>query len=167
MKDPKSFEAVYREYFPGLMSFAAWLTGNQADAQEIVQDVFMKIWMKGSVSSADPRIKSYLYTAVKNKAMNVIRDRRKFLDPIEDEAAFLDYRMNAQELLEYNSLQQQVNFAIGKLPERCRMVFLLKRKEGLSHKEIAALMEISEKTVENQMTKAMRMIKDFLENNQN
>lgn len=164
MKDPKSFEHIYRDFFPGLLSFAKWLTKDEADAHEIVQDVFLKIWESGQVSEADPRLKSYLYKAVKNKALNFLRDKKQFSSN-ENEAHLIDYQMNAQERLEFNTLKVQIDFAIGRLPERCKMVFLLRRREGLSHKAIAELMEISEKTIENQMTKAMKMIKEFLEKN--
>ena len=164
MKDHKSFERIYREHFPGLLSFAKWLTKDEADAQEIVQDVFLKIWESGQVSEADPRLKAYLFKAVKNKGLNFLRDKKKFSRD-ENESNVIDYQMNAQEKLEFNTLKAQIDFAIGRLPDRCKMVFLLKRREGLSHKAIAELMEISEKTIENQMTKAMKMIKEFLENN--
>ncbi len=164
MKDPQSFERIYRDFFPGLLSYAKWLIKDESDAQEIVQDVFLKIWESGQVYEADPRLKAYLFKAVKNKALNFLRDKKKFSRD-ENEAIVIDYQMNAQERLEFNTLKAQIDFAIGRLPDRCKMVFLLKRREGLSHKAIAELMEISEKTIENQMTKAMKMIKEFLENN--
>lgn len=165
MKDSKIFDSIYREYYPGLLAFSKWLTGNEAEGHEIVQEVFIKVWEKNNLTQDDPRIKSYLYTAVKNKALNAIRDKKHFSE-IDHENQVLDYRLNAHEQLEYNTLKAQIDFAIGKLPERCKMVFLLRRREGMSQRAIAELMEISEKTVENQMTKAMRMIKEFLEINQ-
>jgi RNA polymerase sigma-70 factor (ECF subfamily) len=164
LKDPQSFERIYRDFFPGLLSYAKWLIKDESDAHEIVQDVFLKIWEGSQVSESDPRLKSYLYKAIKNKALNFLRDRKQFLRN-DHESNVIDYQMNAQERLEFNTLKAQIDFAIGHLPDRCKLVFLLKRREGLSHKAIAELMEISEKTIENQMTKAMKMIKEFLEKN--
>lgn len=129
----------------------------------MVQEVFIKIWEKADTFNSDTVWKSYLYRAVKNRCMNSIRDQKSNID-LEQILDMESLEVNPHLRLETQDFEQKVNWVIEKLPERCRMVFLLRKREGMTNKEVADLMGISEKTAENQMTNALRTLTFYLKN---
>lgn len=163
-REQAALESLYRRFQPGLQHFASGILKNQADAAEIVHDVFLAVWEKREFLSLDPGLKNYLFRAVKNRCLNQLKRPSlpwaELDDTLPSAAEPFDFseQMNAEET-------ERIIFKIvEKLPPRCRQVFLLSRLEQLSYKEIAELMDISAKTVENQMTIALRFIRDSLYN---
>ncbi len=160
MHDKKLFEQIYKEHYAGVLHFAtAWL-GVQADAHEVVQEVFISVWEKGDELNWKIGLKSYLYRSVKNRCFNLNRDRKISFDIENQKEQIQSSGTSPDQGLLNEDLNARIKWAIGSLPPRCRQVFLLKRREGFSQKEIAELMDISEKTVENQMSKAMKILKE-------
>jgi RNA polymerase sigma-70 factor, ECF subfamily len=155
--DQIAFKKIFDKYFEPLCRYAYGYCNCTEQAKEIVQEVFMKIWEKREmleISSAN----SYLYKAVKNKTLNHIRDHKKvavlFQDPPEHVA---------EEIVEPPLLEStHIDTAIAELPKQCRTIFIMKRVQGLSYKEISKRLAVSEKTVENQMTIALKKLRESL-----
>lgn len=132
-------------------------------AEDLVQEVFLELWRKRSGIQIQISFRAYLRRAAVNKTLNYLRDQRL---PISDEE-HLPFQLasstpQADETLETSELKEEIDRAISALPERCRQVFVLSRFEELSAKEIADLLDISPKTVENQMTKALKSLREWL-----
>lgn len=159
----KKFETLFRDHFTGLCYFARKYTGDLDSAKEIVHNVFVRVWENRSEFDWDKPVKSYLFTSVYNRSMNFIRDNRKFLNHddaysqnlVIDESPYSDH-------LETAELEEKIRKAMLKLPEKCREVFELSRFEGKKYTEIAAMLNISVKTVETQMSKALHILKTEL-----
>jgi RNA polymerase sigma-70 factor (family 1) len=168
LSDPNfklKFELFYKQNYDGLLRFAKFYLKEEAGAHEVVQEVFINIWNTQPINEA-LLTNAYVYTSVKNRAFNYLRDKKlkySFDDDAVEEIS--DSALNPLEILEFNNLKNSINEAILALPERCKLIFLLKRREQMSHKQIAALLEISEKTIENQITKALKLIRKKIEEN--
>jgi len=154
-----SFEECFKTYFTQLCAFAMKFTGNLDDAKDLVHEVFIRTWEKYDSFSEDTNIRSYLYTAVNNKGLNFIRDRKKLIGG-EDVQELPSSEVTSD--MEIEELQRSIHVAINALPERCREVFMLSRFEALKYSEIAKKMGISIKTVEVQMSKALRNLREHL-----
>ena len=157
--DRHSFEKLFREYFPALMAFSRKILVDEDDAREVVQKVFINLWEKREEFDLSKSVKSYLFTSVHNGSLNVIRDRKKFsAEEVPDMAGAWD--VSAQ--IESMELEEKINEALASLPEKCREVFELSRFDGLKYNEIATQLGISVKTVENQMSKALKILREKL-----
>jgi len=128
------------------------------DAKGVVHDVFVSVWEKFDTLAPDLNYKSYLYTAVRNRCLNVIRDHKKFvpIDAVDDQPA------SEGSSIETKELETEIALAIQSLPDKCRQVFEKSRLEGLKYAQIAKEMNISVKTVEAQMSKALRVLRQHL-----
>ncbi|MEN8229536.1 MAG: RNA polymerase sigma-70 factor [Bacteroidota bacterium] len=154
-----SFEKLFREFFPPLMAFARKILVDEDDAREVVHKVFVALWEKREEIDLSTSLKSYLFTSVHNRSLNVIRDRKKFSsEEVPDMAG--DWDVSAQ--IESMELEEKINEAIQSLPEKCRQIFELNRFDGLKYSEIAMQLGISVKTVENQMSKALKILREKL-----
>ncbi len=156
------FEQLFREYFTPLCNFALGYVNDLDTAKEVVQEVFINLWNKKDSIKSDKSVKAYLYTSVRNRCLNYIRDHKKFRSYV------LDIEIENEELLvENNSLTQaetqiKIQQAIDKLPEKCKEVFRLSRFDELKYKEIAEKLGISIKTVEVQISKALKILREEL-----
>lgn len=135
---------------------------SQEDALEIVNDAFMVIWEKRDELKIDSALKPYLYTVVRNKCLNLIKKKKLDAITMEDGFEAIADVPDPQEIMEAKQTEELVNHLIELLPPKCKQIFILSRKEFLSNKDIAAILEISDKTVENQITIAIRFIKKGL-----
>jgi len=150
---------LFRQYFPPLMAFAKKILTDEDDAREVVHRVFINLWEKRDEIDATTSLRSYLFTSVHNRSLNMVRDRKKFSsEEMPDVAGEVD--VGAQ--IEAMELEEKIREAITALPEKCRQVFELNRFEGLKYSEIAAQLNISIKTVENQMSRALRILREKL-----
>lgn len=155
----KSFEKLFKEYFIPLSNFANTYLHDLEASKEIVQEVFVNIWNKRNEMLEDQKLKSYLYTSVRNRSFNYIRDHKKFQSNVLDvELADHESPLNMDNL-EVEELQLKIEDALSTLPDKCREVFSLSRFENLKYTEIAERMGISVKTVEAQMSKALKILK--------
>lgn len=134
-------------------------TGDLDTSKNLVHEVFIQLWEKFDSLPTDTNYKSYCYTAVRNRCLNYIRDKKKFVS-IERVS---DHPVAESNLsLETLELAEKIEAALASLPEKCRMVFELSRLEGLKYAEIANKMDISVKTVEAQMSKALLIMREHL-----
>lgn len=152
------FEPLFKTHFEPLCRFALKYIEDLDDAKGVVHDVFVTVWEKFDSLSPDLNYKSYLYTAVRNRCLNVIRDNKKFvsLDVAESNAT------TENNTLETKELELEIARAVDSLPEKCREVFEKSRIEGLKYAQIATEMNISVKTVEAHMSKALRVLRKHL-----
>lgn len=156
----RNFEQLFRDYFPPLMAFARKILVDEDDAREVVHLVFIKLWEKRNEVDLSTSLKSYLFTSVHNRSLNVIRDRKKFSSGEVPEVAG-EWDVSAQ--IESMELEGKIREVIDSLPEKCREIFEMNRFEGLKYGEIASKLDISIKTVENQMSKALKILREQLE----
>ncbi|MEM1322501.1 MAG: RNA polymerase sigma-70 factor [Bacteroidota bacterium] len=158
-------ERLFKQYQPVLLTFANRFVRSPEDAREIVQDVFVAVWNNRSAMRLDGNLKSYLFTATRNKCLNFLQKRKlqtTSLDanPLsEGSAAFEQAANNIEGKLEAAELLETILDEVALLPKKCQQVFVLSRQEGLSYKEIAQQMDISVKTVENQIGIALKRIR--------
>jgi len=155
----KAFEAMFRRLQPALVRYAAFQLVSTEEAHEVVQDVFLNVWNKRDRLTFDDGLKAYLYRAVRNHSINRLKRFKPDTTDIDDRVMGLpdDDNQDAQERdLRLNAIYRQM----GQLPEQCREIFMMSRMEGLSHKEIAEILELSPKTVENQVGIALKKIRN-------
>lgn len=127
-------------------------------SEDIVQDVFFELWKKRETIKIKTSIKAYLRRAVINKTLNFIRDQKIRMDD-DSSLQFLDNKENIQLDMEASEMQGRIENALNDLPPKCKMVFMLSRYEQLSYQEIADKLEISTKTVENHISKALKRLR--------
>lgn len=152
--DRKDFEIRFRTYYLPLCMYALRLTGNTESAQDAVQDVFGNVWEKISSGNEIDNLKSYLYRAVHNRAFN-----RPSGEVAMDESELYDV---PEEEVDTSERDARLWLEIGKLPDRMRLVFLMSKRDGMTYKEIAEDLGLSEKTVEHQISKALHRLRDSL-----
>lgn len=167
----KEFEQLYLFYFPKLVRFATEYVLFQEDAENIVQDVFLVLWEQRSSFNQLQNNKAYLFRLTKNKCIDFLRHKIMSAEKKKDiqESHLREYKYNlfSMEQFDENRLSEEnldllIQEAIQSLPEKCREIFILSRFEGMSHQEIADKFQISSSTVNNQLTLAMKKLKEKL-----
>jgi RNA polymerase sigma-70 factor (ECF subfamily) len=155
--DRAGFEKFFRSDFPGLCFFAQKYVKDFESAKEIVQDAFLSLWEKRDTIDMERPVKSYLTMMIHNKCTNYLRDNRKFDQYILNIENLTDVPENeGTDSLVEEELKQKIDAAINELPEKCREIFVMNRYENLKYQEIADKLQISVKTVETQMSKALQ-----------
>ena len=132
-------------------------------AKEIVHEAFLKLWEKRDELDISKSVKSYLYTTVYNRSLNYIRDNKKF-DKTEGKTELLE-RSESWDQTNYmiaSEIEIKINKTLEALPEKCRQIFIMSRYEELKYREIADKLDISIKTVETQMSKALKALRENL-----
>ena len=162
-KDKRAFELVFNEYHGLMTSYAMRFMDMREDAEEIVQEVFVKFWEKCEMLALDSSIKSYLYRSVHNTCLNHLK-HEKVKDSYKQYAIqYLEDRAEAKYFNdEVEDVQARIMEEVNNLPPRCSEIFKLSRYEGLKYQEIAEHLEISVKTVEVQMGKALKVLREKL-----
>lgn len=162
--DAIAFRQLFEQYYPGLVSGLRRFVGEDQQCKDIVQDVFVELWNKRENLQIHTNLGAYLRKASVNKALNHLKQTQRFstedADRLPETADPQAELLQAQDALEIR--EQALADAIEALPEKCRQVFVLSRFENMSHKQIAAELGISTKTIENQITKAMRLLREAL-----
>ncbi|MDP9080210.1 MAG: RNA polymerase sigma-70 factor [Bacteroidota bacterium] len=160
LKDELVFKDVYRQYFVKLYRFAFSLVHCRESAEEIVHDVLINLWKKRNDFTGIENLNTYLYVSVKNLSLNYLRDQAKHnhvdIESVYDECNFIS--IDPESLLITKERAENLNALINNLPVRCKMIFNLIKIDGLKYKEVASLLNISAKTVENQLSIAIKKI---------
>lgn len=159
-----SFEMVFKAWYPVMCNFAHSLTNNREDSEEIVQSVFVNLWEKREEIKIDQSAKAYLFRSVRNACLNQWKHKKVRQDFAKDQAAAFSGSAfeNPGEEMHGQELEARIAKALEKIPTQCREVFTLSRFGELKYSEIADKMGISVKTVENQMGKALRIMREEL-----
>lgn len=163
--DERALEIVFRTHYSGMASFVQRFVRTPDVAEELVQDLFLKLWTKREQLSDIETFRTYLYRAARNQALNWLR-RQKLERRWQEEHAGDEEATTAQTADEDASEHEvavAVRAAIDRLPPRCREVFLLSRDGGLTYLEIARTLDISVKTVETQMGRALKSLRTALQ----
>lgn len=159
--DEQSFELFFHMYFARLCSFANKFLNDPEEAKEIVQDAFAEIWEGRSKINPEDSLKSYIFKITQNLCLNSLKREKvksRFVDIYK--LVYMNYNeYSAYDLLLAKELEEKITDSIGQLPVECRKVFELSRIGGLKYKEIADISNISVKTVEAQMTKALKFLR--------
>ncbi len=165
--DETAFEILFRHYYPGLVIYASKFVQDRTEAEEIVQEFFIRLWEKHHKVKSSSTLKSYVFQSVKNSSLNYIRDKKVSLPIIEE----LVQKSNSelifnQDLYVASELQRKIESAVNNLPEKCREVFLMSRFRNMKNDEIAQELNISKRTVETHISNAIKVLKtelkDFL-----
>jgi RNA polymerase sigma-70 factor (ECF subfamily) len=156
-KDNKAFESYYKMHYKSFFLMACRYLKNTQQAEEIVNDVFLKIWEDGNTISIDSSLKSYIYRSIINRSLNEIQKNKRELNLAVE---LYNIRDESYELrqIEENELKIKLYNAIENLPEQCKKVFELSRFEELKQQDIADRLGISIKTVKNHITHALKEI---------
>jgi RNA polymerase sigma-70 factor (ECF subfamily) len=156
-----TFEAIFRSYYQGLVGFGARYTGSIAIAEEVVQEVFLAMWRQRATMPPADKVRAYLYRAVHNRALNVVRHER-VTRARDAEAIEQKLSPAADEQLLREETERLIKAAVDRLPERCRLIFILSREQKLTYAQIAEVAGVSIKTVETQMGRALRSLRNAL-----
>ncbi|WP_207425240.1 RNA polymerase sigma-70 factor [Pedobacter sp. SYSU D00535] len=155
-----AFERLFKEHFKALHAYANMMLKDEEQAEEIVQQVFLKLWERREQLNIQISIKAYLYKSVHNDCLNYFQQNKT-------RAKYEDYASrsgsaeagSAAKKLELKELEGRIADALDELPQQCRTIFQMSRFEELKYKEIAEQLGISIKTVENQMGKALKILR--------
>ncbi|MFK8163536.1 MAG: RNA polymerase sigma-70 factor [Lewinella sp.] len=158
-------ERIFHRFYRYLTVTAYQLIPDEDKAQDLVQDLFFSLWTKRADLSVKGSLKAYLRKAIVNRCIDELRREQRRGTTSDEQLPYQAASQTAADtLLETSDLQRLINHAIDQLPERCRAVFSLSRFHAMSNKDIAAKLGISVKTVENQMTKALKLLRGALAN---
>ncbi|MCG6189172.1 RNA polymerase sigma-70 factor [Maribellus maritimus] len=154
------FDFIFHYYYSGLCAFSEKITGNEEAAEDIVQDLFVTLWTKNEQFIISSSLKNYLFTSVKNRSLDFIKREKTKAKKINVLANSTDL---AENLSTYwfaeSELTRVIEDCLQKLPPRCREIFVLSRFEGLKNQEIADKLEISKRTVELQISNALKSLR--------
>ena len=158
-----AFEMIFKTYYKPLCHYAHSFLNDKNEAEEVVQTTFIKIWEKKNELNIQSTLKAYLYSMVRNGCLNVIKHEKvkqlhaqRHVQETERSRELVDEKVLS------NDLESKIYLAMKALPEQCRLVFQLSRFEELKYQEIAYQLQISVKTVENQMGKALKIMRTQL-----
>ncbi|HVI46107.1 MAG TPA: RNA polymerase sigma-70 factor [Chitinophaga sp.] len=159
-KDPVSFRQLMREYATSLHYFASGIVSNAAEAEEIVSDVFLKVWQQRDALPDCDDFKPYLFKAVKNTALNYLKKSGRRTTGRNQWEAHIKHNtgITPEEMMISKEQVQIIRKAINSLPPRCREIFTLVKEKGHSYEEVALQLGISKATVNVQMTLALKKI---------
>lgn len=158
-----ALDELFRRHYTDLCRVALRFVNNEQEAEDIIQELFVSIWEKRTSKRDNlEAVGAYLRRAARNRSLNYLRDRSRI--PVDDGEVptTIDSGQLADDNINQEELSNQIHRAIDALPERCRLVFVMSKLEDMTHKEIADALDISPKTVENQMTRAYRYLRDWL-----
>ena len=164
----KGFKVVFETFYPRLLRFAKEYVVDRFEAENILQDVFLRLWEKRASLPADINLQAWLLTMVKNQCMDFLRHRQVVQrlsvdwETVQEREASFNYHAISHfepEEMDVEVLERLVEKAINELPEQCRKAFELSRYDGLKYKEIADKMGVSVKTVETHISHALKILR--------
>lgn len=154
------YKEVFDLHYEELYSYACSILLSETYVEDILQNIFIKLWQKSKDVKIET-VKAYLYTAVRNECLNHIKHKGVHANYSKHTMAFGNSSVDNNHS-EAKELSEKIHSLLNELPEKCATVFYMSRQMGLSNKEVAANLDISIKTVENQMTKALRFLRNGL-----
>lgn len=161
--DKKEFESLFRSSYVPLVRYARTMINDQDTAEEIVQDLFFRIWQNREKINIESSLNGYLYRSVHNMCLHYI-DHQKIVEKYSREAGLREEAnaVDPEEILQHKELQSAIKLILSRLPERCSLIFCMNRFEGLKYAEIAEKLSLSVKTVEANMGKALKEFRKAL-----
>ena len=162
--DMESFKYFFDKYYSDLCNFVHIYLHDQVLAEEIVQDIFVFFWENREKLKINTSVKSFLFSASKFKSLNLLRDtktKRRIVENIGKTEPFHTTEQDSS-YIDADEFRKILDLAIDQLSPKCREIFLLSKRKDLTNNEIAAQLGISVKTVENQMTIALKKLREYL-----
>lgn len=159
-----SYEVIFKRYYKELYRFAFTYVRDATIAEEMAQEVFLYIWEKRGQIEIQTTLKTYLYSAVKNKCLNYIKlelPKQQSMSDISE--VMLSVNTARKDEGENEKIKRYIQKAIDALPKKCRKIFILSRNAGMTYEEIAEELGLSKKTVENQMGIALKKLRESLD----
>lgn len=157
--DKQAFEAIYKCYYSQLYYFLHRYTDSEVLIEDIIQDVFYKVWQNRENLEPRGTLKAYMFTAVRNQVFKKLNAEKKFDG---NQTEFNDVmetgNLTPECSIQFNELKKAYQEAVQKLPEKRRNIFLMHRQDNLTYSEIAAILRISIKTVETQMSRSLKFL---------
>jgi len=158
--DAIAYKELFSLYHARLIHFSSLITHSKQSAEEVVSDVFLKIWTNRTTLTRVENFHLYIYVITKNLSINCLekqkRDKSFSLD--ETVVEFKSIYLDPEQLMITAEMYKGLLLAINELPPKCRLIFKLVKEDGLKYREVAELLNLSQKTIENQMTIALRRI---------
>lgn len=165
----EDFKIRFQKYYPRLCSIAYGYVSSHDDSEDIVQELFINVWSKGKDTLPEKEFIAYMTVAVRNSCISFLRKKQDDIISLEDhhiesndgEDIFYD----CDESEGAKSPEEHLKAALSILPDKCREVFLMAKQRGMKYREIAKELDLSEKTVENHITKAMKLLRAYASEN--
>ncbi len=161
--DYTAFEIIFKDNYGTLCTYAMRFLKSRELAEETVDDVFCSIWTSRKKIQISSSFRSYLLTSVRNRSLDCLRKLKHEKNTLLENASSLPCKQSiAHETLAFEELSDQIDAAIAGLPKQCRLIFLMSRNEDLKYKEIAEILNISIKTVDTQMGRALKYLRKII-----
>jgi RNA polymerase sigma-70 factor, ECF subfamily len=161
--DHTAFELLFRFYYPGLVIFAKQIVIKEEEAEEIVQDFFVQLWTNRKNIKKSSSLKNYFFVSIKNRAFNFLKKEKiREKTMIELQHLVETDILYQPDLFVISELQAEIKNAFTKLPDRTCEIFLLSRSNGISNEEIAIKLGLSKRTVETQISNALKILRHEL-----
>ncbi|WP_439183547.1 RNA polymerase sigma factor [Carboxylicivirga taeanensis] len=160
--DKAAFDELFRRYYDTVCRFALTITHAETDAEECVQEVFVRMWEKKKQLNKLVNIKSYLFKSTYNQCLWHLKKRKTQVHYENEYAIGRPANLSDEEGENWDAFRPFIQTAVNNLPDKCRQIFLLRRYEGLTNNEIADYLNISTKTVENQLAIAISKLRSEL-----
>lgn len=161
--DEEAFEELFNKYYEPLVRFVWGYVKSEAIAEEIVQELFLKVWRISTSLKIQTSIKSYLYSAGRNMSLNYVKHQDTEQEWEKERKALYENQQKEPKLdddIHYKMLLTEVEEAIQELPERRRLIFVLSRHQDMTYKEIADFLDISENTVDTQIRRVLAILRE-------
>jgi RNA polymerase sigma-70 factor, ECF subfamily len=158
--DIKTFEMTFKQYYKPLVHYSNTILRDMDEAEDIVQQSFITIWQKQAELQIETSLKSYLYKAVYNASLNRVKQqkvRQNYANELQAVSAYPTAEVSHQK-----ELETKIEWALSQLPEQCAKVFKMSRYDQLKYQAIANELNISIKTVENHVGKALKLMREML-----
>jgi RNA polymerase sigma-70 factor (ECF subfamily) len=163
ISNQKEFQQIYLKFFNGLSNYAFSILKDKDSAKDVVQEVFLDLWRKRKELQIKTSIDAYLLRSVKFKSIDYIRKastKQQYAASVSAQA--IDYSDQLYDEDDLEERKQRISYAIAQLPPKCRKAFLMSRLQGFTYKEIAQEMNVSVKTIENQISRAFKLLRNLL-----
>lgn len=161
--DKGALQEIFQDHYQKVCGAIFRLIKDAVVVEDLAQEVFFRFWQKRHQIEITSSLDAYLRRMAINEGLAYLRSRKYFTEEIEPHSAHISDTGTAEDRFLHSELEQNIRIAIDGLPPKCRMVFQLSRYEEMSYQEIADKMEISIKTVENQMGKALKILRQELQ----
>ena len=155
-----AFTEIYNRYWQVLFNVAANKTNSLAEAEELVQDIFLDIWKRRESIGITSNLRAYLAVALKYKVINLLAKRQRKIRFEEHAGKKLSIAdSSTEQWLGFNELNERISRLVADLPDKCRLVYQLRKESGYSQREIAVQLQISEKAVEAHISRALKTLR--------
>jgi RNA polymerase sigma-70 factor (family 1) len=162
--DEPAYREIFFTFYKALVRFATTLVSDKQSAEEVVSDVMMKVWEMRKTLSSIENLRVYLYVSTRNTSLNYLSKQRKN-SVVSLSSLNIDFpspTLNPEQLMMTAEMVRRIHQAINALPPRCKLVFQLVKDDGLPYKDVAQILNISIKTIDNQLAIALRKISEAI-----